>query len=90
LRSWTILTLVSTINQNFPQKSKKHLDFQAKSPQFPSGYLLEQTFVLRAHGALRIDWLLEAPLADQLEVIGFSRERARSVFQQAAGRAPPG
>ena len=67
-------------------KSKKHLDFQAKSAQFPSGYLLQLTFVLRAHGALRIDWLLEAPLADQLEVIGFpASERARFSSELQAG-----
>jgi hypothetical protein len=65
-------------------------NFQAKSAQFPSGYsnlLPTSTFVLRAHGASRIDWLLEAPLADQLEVIGFpGSERAR-FFRRAAGRA---
>ena len=82
----------STIHHNFLQKSKKHLDFQAKSAQFPSGYLLQLTFVLRAHGALRIDWLLEAPLADQLEVIGFpASERAQFSSELLAGhqRASP-
>ena len=90
--SWTILTFVSTIHHNFLQKSKKHLDFQAKTAHFPSGYLLQLTFVLRAHGALRIDWLLEAPLADQLEVIGFpASERAQFSGELQAGhhRASP-
>ena len=47
---------------------------------------------MRAHGALRIDWLLEAPLADQLEVIGFpASERARISCVLHAGhrRASP-
>ena len=92
-RSWTILTLVSSISKTiFLKNQKKHLDFQAKSAHFPSGYLLQLTFVLRAHGALRIDWLLEAPLADQLEVIGFpASERARfsSELQAGHGRAIP-
>ena len=41
---------------------------------------------MRAHGALRIDWLLEAPLADQLEVIGFpASERAQFSSKLQAG-----
>ena len=85
-----LILFLFTIHHNFLQKSKKHLDFQAKSAQFPSGYLLQQTFVFAcARGVTH--WLaIGSAIGRSVGSDRFSRERARSVFQQAAGRARPG